>query len=248
MSHKADLIRLALLNELGGIWVDATVFCNKPLNTWLRPIIKENDFFVFEKPGGGRPVSSWLIYSKPHNYMVSRWLNASFNYISSDPLKGSGEYFWLHGLFADLAGKDEKFGAIWNKTTKLDAVGPHMIQHTNKMSEPLTSEMKSKIDKSDEPVFKLTWKMNQSLIIKNTTLHYLFKSHGIENGRLIAMSSDYSDNVNGSSVAAGRYLRTVSTAALSGYLHNLALFVVLGSILKQTASTFKYIVFKLGHA
>ncbi len=50
------------------------------------------------------------------------------------------------------------------------------------MTEPLTPAMKLAIDNSSEPVFKLTWwkKIDQSLILPGTTLHYLFKSHGID--------------------------------------------------------------------
>lgn len=37
----SDIIRIILLKKYGGLWVDATTFCNKPLNEWLPDVIKE---------------------------------------------------------------------------------------------------------------------------------------------------------------------------------------------------------------
>ena len=32
---KSDIIRVELLSAYGGIWVDATVYCNEPFSNWL---------------------------------------------------------------------------------------------------------------------------------------------------------------------------------------------------------------------
>jgi mannosyltransferase OCH1-like enzyme len=31
----SDILRVLLLHEYGGVWVDATTFCNVPLDEWL---------------------------------------------------------------------------------------------------------------------------------------------------------------------------------------------------------------------
>ena len=31
----SDILRLLLLHEYGGVWVDATTFCNVPLDEWI---------------------------------------------------------------------------------------------------------------------------------------------------------------------------------------------------------------------
>jgi mannosyltransferase OCH1-like enzyme len=48
---RADLIRTLLLKKYGGVWVDATLICMKPLDKWLfKYFSKKNkeDFFCFK--------------------------------------------------------------------------------------------------------------------------------------------------------------------------------------------------------
>ena len=56
----SDIIRINLLVKHGGVWVDATCFCNKPLDEWL-PAYMDHGFFAFRDPGPDRPISSWFI-------------------------------------------------------------------------------------------------------------------------------------------------------------------------------------------
>ena len=46
----SDIVRILLLREFGGVWVDATLFCNRPLDEWL-PGVMEEGFFAFAAPG-----------------------------------------------------------------------------------------------------------------------------------------------------------------------------------------------------
>ena len=46
LAHESDIIRLCLLKEHGGLWVDSTLFCNKPLDEWF-PDNCKNGFFAF---------------------------------------------------------------------------------------------------------------------------------------------------------------------------------------------------------
>ena len=34
----SDILRISLLHEFGGVWVDATVYCNRPIDEWLPPV------------------------------------------------------------------------------------------------------------------------------------------------------------------------------------------------------------------
>ena len=40
LAHKSDLLRLYLLKEYGGAWVDATTFCMRPLDEWIPEFIE----------------------------------------------------------------------------------------------------------------------------------------------------------------------------------------------------------------
>ena len=77
--HLSDIIRSILLKLYGGLWVDTTTFCNKPLNDWLPNYINEG-FFAFEKPGPDRLISNWFLYSEKNNYIIDKWCNKTLEY------------------------------------------------------------------------------------------------------------------------------------------------------------------------
>src|SRR5215831_16085772 len=41
----ADLLRVRLLRDYGGVWCDATTFCNRSLDDWLGDYIRDGVFF-----------------------------------------------------------------------------------------------------------------------------------------------------------------------------------------------------------
>src|ERR1700733_10439169 len=45
----SDILRVLLLHEYGGVWVDATLYCNVPLDEWL-PLAACTGFFAFVRP------------------------------------------------------------------------------------------------------------------------------------------------------------------------------------------------------
>lgn len=84
--HLSDLLRLALLSEYGGVWVDATVFCTRPLDEWIDDVTASG-FFAFHRPGSDRLISSWFIASEKKNPIVLElyhrmtifWIRHKFN-------------------------------------------------------------------------------------------------------------------------------------------------------------------------
>jgi len=123
----SDVIRIILLKLYGGLWVDATTFCNKPLDDWLNEYISEG-FFAFDKPGPDRLISSWFLYSDIDNYIINSWFDLTIKYykINNTP----HTYFWFHYLFGQLYNSDIKFKKIWNSVKKIPAnnLGPHYLQ------------------------------------------------------------------------------------------------------------------------
>ena len=83
IAHKADFLRTFLVYAYGGIWVDATSFCFKPLADWLPPIIEENGVYFPRQPNhiSDRLIKNWLVASKPKNILIKKILTKLSNYI-----------------------------------------------------------------------------------------------------------------------------------------------------------------------
>jgi len=170
----SDVVRVILLNVYGGVWVDATTFCNKPLNEWLFKYTN-NGFFAFSKPSTDKLISSWFLYSEKEHYITDTWLKSIVNYykIHNQPQI----YHWLHYLFGDLCNSDKSFKELWDKVFKMPAngLGPHYLQEKG-MFNKLTSEVKQDVDNKITPLYKLTYKCNFSNYNETTNLYYLYSS------------------------------------------------------------------------
>ena len=75
LRYRANLLRMRLLKQFGGVWADATVLCHRPLDDWL-PLQAASGFFVFANPGPDRDVSSWFIASEPGGRLITAWEEA----------------------------------------------------------------------------------------------------------------------------------------------------------------------------
>lgn len=209
MAQKSDLIRLFLLSKYGGVWADATTICKKPLDEWIYGCT-ESGFFVFEKPGRDRIMSSWFIasekgspictklygklksywvenrFSKPNKaqeisiIFLTKTLNRSykttkywFNPIVTKILKVC-PYFALHYMFERLVSTDTQCISIWEDTKRISASNPLLIREYDRFSPP-TQSLKQRLDRSDIPLLKLTWKYDHSRYATDTLLHYLIE-------------------------------------------------------------------------
>ncbi len=85
----SDLVRLNLLDRHGGVWVDATCFCMRPLDNWL-PDWLASGFFAFARPGRDRVMSNWLLASAPSGYIPHRMWDALRSYFLARDLSDTG--------------------------------------------------------------------------------------------------------------------------------------------------------------
>ncbi|MGH8557892.1 MAG: capsular polysaccharide synthesis protein [Methylococcales bacterium] len=81
----SDVIRINLLAKYGGVWVDATCFCCKPLNEWLDRYIKSG-FFAFSNPGPGRLIASWFLAAENGSYIICQLADSVNKYWSINVL------------------------------------------------------------------------------------------------------------------------------------------------------------------
>ena len=77
---KSDLLRLSLLKEYGGIYLDASVFLNQRLDQYISFYIENNlDLLVFSSEGHPNekkyPITeNWFIISEKNNFFIEKWL------------------------------------------------------------------------------------------------------------------------------------------------------------------------------
>ena len=83
IAHKSDFLRTFLIHYYGGIWVDATTFCFKPLVSWLPNVLENNPLFFPKQPKKcqDRLIKNWLIAGIKDNPFTKLLLDKLFAYI-----------------------------------------------------------------------------------------------------------------------------------------------------------------------
>ncbi|TPE54278.1 hypothetical protein FJM67_04840 [Maribrevibacterium harenarium] len=72
---KADILRLYLLSQYGGIWADTTTFCLNPLDKWLAQETQQTGIFTFRhEQNQTRPVEAWFIAAQQGHPVITQTL------------------------------------------------------------------------------------------------------------------------------------------------------------------------------
>jgi FkbM family methyltransferase len=144
----SDVVRLKLLSDNGGVWVDASVLPMVPLDRWLPDAVSPTGFFAFKREDV--PLSSWFLAASVDNLIVERWWRETQRLwnrarrVAPDPviphnpaslvtperLSTTDElpYFWVHCLFAYLLDTDPEVNDIWLRCPNKSAMPPHTLQ------------------------------------------------------------------------------------------------------------------------
>lgn len=124
-AHFADLIRIELLTQYGGIWFDATVLCTGEIPEY----ILNSELFVYKNIGLDKSdeetiaASNWLISSWSHNCIIEMTRNLLFEYWRKE--NKALNYFFFH-LFFKMA--TEKYKKDWKNVPTFNNVTPHILQ------------------------------------------------------------------------------------------------------------------------
>ena len=114
---RADMLRINLLADYGGVWADCDVWCHRPLDEWLHDWGPKG-FFAFSLPETKRSIASWFLASVKGNYLTKKYRNKVAEYWEDKLERPEGEYFWLHYLFAPMYESDKKIKEIWDACKK----------------------------------------------------------------------------------------------------------------------------------
>jgi Capsular polysaccharide synthesis protein/Polysaccharide pyruvyl transferase/Methyltransferase domain len=157
----SDILRLLLLHEFGGVWVDATTYCNVPLDDWL-PLAAYTGFFAFARPAEDREIASWFLAALSGNELLGKWAARALAYWRGR--ESTQDYFWVHHQFGELCSIDREAFCAWQNTPRISADGPHAIQNVGLYEDYELA--KAKIDWTT-PVFKLTHRVERDRLRAN---------------------------------------------------------------------------------
>lgn len=166
---ESDLLRLMLLLRFGGVWVDSTMLCRRPLDEWL-PEAAASGFFAYapESLEEKLPVMSSFLASAPKHPITAEWLRrAETHWSTPSSTRIDLGFFWVHTLFGQLvadraAGGAAAARAAWALVPRVSGeygvTGPHFwVKYTDRLKPPPTLEYRKLIEEERvTPMYKLT--------------------------------------------------------------------------------------------
>ncbi len=125
-AHYSDLLRLALLCEYGGIWIDATVLCT---SQDIPKAIAESPLFVYQMIDLSRQDTNAIIAS---SWFISAWSQQLILLLTRDLLYEywkrndcAENYYILHIFFAIAA---RRYPEKWSQVPVYNNHSPHTLQ------------------------------------------------------------------------------------------------------------------------
>ena len=125
----SDLIRLKLLRKYGGVWVDSTCFCMRPLSEWLDDYLTSG-FFAFCDPGPDRLMSNWFLAATPNHPLITKLYDRLFNYFTTNEYRNVNKTRYMRVLKKILS-RNTKVTKYWFHPlfTKVLKLYPYYVFH-----------------------------------------------------------------------------------------------------------------------
>lgn len=149
--HKADLLRMWLMANRGGVWADATTLCLKPLRSWLNQALGTERFFIFRN----HPVANWFIASDQGSDLAVEWLRRSKNYWKGR--RSEDRYMWPHYLFGKMMDEGLAENMVDICASDWVKAGPHMmLPYHSDLNGPAGPNFFPRLIAESPPMLKLT--------------------------------------------------------------------------------------------
>ena len=166
----SDILRFALLSQNGGAWIDSTIFLTKTLDEEL---FSREVYSIKNSRGSKYNISQrrWTAYfwiCKKDSYFAKKVFQFFCEYWKdNDELI---DYFLIDHIIAFLYKNDSKIKNI------LDSIPENNLHVTDLQKELLNQYNKDIFDNlnKDTSIFKLSWKIDYSIIPKNSTYKFIF--------------------------------------------------------------------------
>lgn len=169
-THFSDLLRLELLIQYGGIWMDATLLLTSPIPTF----IQNSTLFLFNfnreqsKTIEPRIISTWFIVATSNNKILMLTKELLYKYWNENDRLFN--YFLIHYFFRMST---EKFSEEWNNQL-------HIIMNSNLLEQNLFSKFekeKYEIIKQISFCQKLSYKLQIPKTISRTFYDAILKEY-----------------------------------------------------------------------
>lgn len=151
-THFSDILRLALLYEYGGLWIDATVYImgNVPYQ-WIK-----SELFMFHISSYGnefKVTGSWWITCKDHHPLITAWYSILLEYWKNE--NTLVDYFLLHKLLRALVDEHSQYKDMIDNMFYFETGPTHLLrkQMDNQYNETVWNKIKETC-----PIQKLTYK------------------------------------------------------------------------------------------
>lgn len=157
IQSRSDILRIELLHKYGGVWADATLFCMKPLDTWVHTTIQPTGVFLY-RSNDEKYMLPFFIVSTKESYIITQMKKYMNMYWRQHTNKY--DYFWINYVFKYLCLTNLKFNDCWNYTQYINGDESnecHMfagIERKENLTEP---ELHNVICNNPPHVIK-TWK------------------------------------------------------------------------------------------
>lgn len=149
-THFSDLLRLHLLAEHGGSWIDATVMLSAP----PPPEIAGSDFFAFTRPEDPFLMSSWFLRASAGDPLVIVWRDLLVRYWADN--SELRDYFLMHFMFETAVTAYPALREEWLRVPVHSFEPAHRVQAV--LGEPAGSvDLQSLLSQSW--IHKLTYKL-----------------------------------------------------------------------------------------
>jgi Capsular polysaccharide synthesis protein len=167
----SDVLRIELLRRFGGVWIDSTVYCLRPLDGWIHQAMPRG-FFAFSRPAPDRMLSTWFLAAERGCHIIEAWRERTLAYWKDRQERDY--YFWFHRLFEQAYASDVEFREIWDATPKLSADGPHCFApYEAQLFKPVSDFDRLIVETAQTPMLKLTHKITHGGNDAGTTYRWL---------------------------------------------------------------------------
>lgn len=175
MACFSDIIRLSLLAEYGGLWLDATVFVNKPLmEKGLNPYFESIKMPILEKGTiSDYRWSGFCLYAYPGASTMCCFRDIMLAYFR-DGHKRIIDYFLIDYTFQMMYEKCEEFKKLIDSRPRENEYVYSLVEVLNSPYQPyLWAQWKN------QQLFKLSWKIEIEDNY-NSFFHYLMREEELE--------------------------------------------------------------------